>query len=80
MRCAGIGGPALDVTAESVLVLERRTVRWAGYARVGAVTYSEKLLAQGVRDMVRISDCRMSGTSYGAWCYTLHPKPPLVDR
>ena len=44
----------------------------------GQLPIPKKLLRQGVRDMVRISDARMSGTSYGA-C-VLHVAPESVDR
>ena len=47
--------------------------RGPGDARVGQLPIPKKLLEQGVRDMVRISDARMSGTSYGA-C-VLHVAP-----
>jgi dihydroxy-acid dehydratase len=69
-----IDDPALDVTAESVLVLQNAGPQGGpGMPEWGQLPIPKKLLAQGVRDMVRISDARMSGTSYGA-C-VLHVSP-----
>ncbi len=66
--------PALDVTADSVLVLQNAGPQGGpGMPEWGQLPIPKKLLAQGVRDMVRISDARMSGTSYGA-C-VLHVSP-----
>ena len=77
---ARIDDPALDVTAESVLVLKNAgPLGGPGMPEWGQLPIPKKLLAQGVRDMVRISDCRMSGTSYRA-CVLRCTKPPLVDR
>jgi dihydroxy-acid dehydratase len=69
-----IDDPALEVTADSVLVLQNGGPQGApGMPEWGQLPIPKKLLAQGVRDMVRISDARMSGTSYGA-C-VLHVSP-----
>src|SRR5262249_4766193 len=69
-----IDDPALNVTADSVLVLKNAGPLGApGMPEWGQLPIPKKLLAQGVRDMVRISDARMSGTSYGA-C-VLHVAP-----
>jgi dihydroxy-acid dehydratase len=69
-----IDDPALDVTADSVLVLRNAgPVGGPGMPEWGQLPIPKKLLAQGVRDMVRVSDARMSGTSYGA-C-VLHVAP-----
>ncbi len=69
-----IDDPALDVTAESVLVLQSAGPQGGpGMPEWGQLPIPKKLLAQGVRDMVRVSDARMSGTSYGA-C-VLHVSP-----
>ena len=46
-------------------------------AEVGNMALPKKLLAQGVRDMVRISDARMSGTAYGT--VVLHVAPEATD-
>jgi dihydroxy-acid dehydratase len=71
---ARIDDPALPVTAESVLVLQDAGPLGApGMPEWGMLPIPKKLLAQGVRDMVRISDARMSGTAYGA-C-VLHVAP-----
>ena len=71
---ARIDDPALDVDASSVLVLRNAgPVGAPGMPEWGQLPIPKKLLAQGVRDMVRISDARMSGTSYGA-C-VLHVTP-----
>jgi dihydroxy-acid dehydratase len=71
---ARIDDPALPVTADSVLVLQDAGPLGApGMPEWGMLPIPRKLLTQGVRDMVRISDARMSGTSYGA-C-VLHVAP-----
>jgi dihydroxy-acid dehydratase len=71
---ARIDDPSLDVTADSVLVLQNAGPLGApGMPEWGQLPIPKKLLAQGIRDMVRISDARMSGTSYGA-C-VLHVAP-----
>src|SRR6202162_2358301 len=71
---ARIDDPALDVTPDSVLVLKNAGPLGApGMPEWGQLPIPKKILAQGVRDMVRISDARMSGTSYGA-C-VLHVAP-----
>jgi dihydroxy-acid dehydratase len=65
---------ALPVTPDSVLVLQDAGPLGApGMPEWGMLPIPKKLLTQGVRDMVRISDARMSGTSYGA-C-VLHVAP-----
>jgi dihydroxy-acid dehydratase len=71
---ARIDDPALDVAADSVLVLKNAGPLGApGMPEWGQLPIPKKILAQGVRDMLRISDARMSGTSYGA-C-VLHVAP-----
>ncbi len=66
--------PALPVTADSVLVLRQAGPQGGpGMPEWGMLPLPKKLLRQGVRDMVRISDARMSGTSYGT-C-VLHVAP-----
>jgi len=71
---ARLDDPALDVAADSVLVLQNAGPQGGpGMPEWGQLPIPKKLLAQGVRDMVRISDARMSGTSYGA-C-VLHVSP-----
>jgi dihydroxy-acid dehydratase len=64
----------LDVDASSVLVLRNAgPLGGPGMPEWGMLPVPKKLLKQGVRDMVRISDARMSGTSYG--CCVLHVAP-----
>jgi len=71
---ARIDDPALPVTADSVIVLKHAGPLGApGMPEWGQLPIPKKLLEQGVRDMLRISDARMSGTSYGA-C-VLHVAP-----
>jgi dihydroxy-acid dehydratase len=71
---ARIDDPSLPVTADSVLVLQDAGPLGApGMPEWGMLPIPKTLLAQGVRDMVRISDARMSGTAYGA-C-VLHVAP-----
>jgi dihydroxy-acid dehydratase len=71
---ARIDDPALDVTGDSVIVLQSAGPQGApGMPEWGQLPIPQKLLRQGVRDMLRISDARMSGTSYGA-C-VLHVTP-----
>lgn len=69
-----INDPSLGITADSVLVLRGSgPLGGPGMPEYGMLPIPDHLLAQGVRDMVRISDARMSGTSYGA-C-VLHVAP-----
>ena len=71
---ARIDDPALDVTPDSVLVLRSAgPIGAPGMPEWGMLPLPKKILQQGVRDMVRISDARMSGTSYGT-C-VLHVAP-----
>src|SRR5437899_87704 len=62
--------PTLDVDADSVIVLKNAGPVGAPGMPEWEVPIPKKLLQQGVRDMVRISDARMSGTAYG--CCVLH--------
>ena len=70
---ARIDDPALDVDADSVIVLRNAGPIGAPGMPEWEVPIPKKLLQQGVRDMVRISDARMSGTAYG--CCVLHVAP-----
>ena len=71
---ARIDDSALDVDETSVLVLRNAGPKGApGMPEWGNLPIPQKLLRAGIRDMVRISDARMSGTSYGA-C-VLHVSP-----
>ena len=66
--------PDLDVDADCVLVLKNCGPKgYPGMAEVGNMGLPPKLLKQGVNDMVRISDARMSGTAYGT--VVLHVSP-----
>ena len=71
---ARLDDEALPVTADSVLVLQGAgPLGGPGMPEWGMLPLPKKLLKQGVRDMVRLSDARMSGTSYGT-C-VLHVAP-----
>ena len=71
---ARIDDPKLEVNEASVLVLKNAgPLGGPGMPEWGMLPIPKKLLQKGVRDMVRISDARMSGTSYGA-C-VLHVSP-----
>jgi dihydroxyacid dehydratase/phosphogluconate dehydratase len=71
---ARIGRDDLDVTENSVLVLQSAgPLGGPGMPEWGMLPIPQKLLVKGVRDMVRISDARMSGTAYGT-C-VLHVSP-----
>ena len=71
---ARLDDPKLDVDADSVLILRNAgPLGGPGMPEWGMLPIPKKLLKQGVRDMVRISDARMSGTSYGT-C-VLHVSP-----
>ncbi|QDY99718.1 dihydroxy-acid dehydratase [Nitratireductor mangrovi] len=70
----GIDDPDLDVTADTVLVMRGAGPQGGpGMPEWGMLPIPKKLLKMGVRDLLRISDARMSGTSYGA-C-VLHVSP-----
>ena len=69
-----IDDPALDVNPEDILVLQNAgPIGGPGMPEVGNLPIPRKLLKQGVRDMVRISDARMSGTAFGT--IVLHVAP-----
>jgi dihydroxy-acid dehydratase len=71
---ARIDDPDLDVDENSVLVLKNAgPIGAPGMPEWGQLPIPKKVLAKGIRDMVRVSDARMSGTSYGA-C-VLHVAP-----
>jgi dihydroxy-acid dehydratase len=57
--------PDLDVTADDILVLRNAGPLGAGMPEWGMLPIPVKLVRQGVSDMLRLSDARMSGTSYG---------------
>jgi dihydroxy-acid dehydratase len=69
-----IDDPALDVEADDVLVLRNAGPRGApGMPEAGYIPIPKKLAARGVKDMVRLSDARMSGTAFGT--IVLHVSP-----
>ncbi|SFL60281.1 IlvD/Edd family dehydratase [Rugamonas rubra] len=69
--------PELEVDASSILVMKNCGPKgYPGMAEVGNMGLPPKLLAQGVTDMVRISDARMSGTAYGT--VVLHVAPEAM--
>ena len=71
---ARIDDPSLDVTPDDVLVLQNSgPIGGPGMPEIGILPIPQKLLRQGVRDMVRVSDARMSGTAYGT--IVLHVAP-----
>jgi dihydroxyacid dehydratase/phosphogluconate dehydratase len=71
---ARVDDPALEVDADTVLVLRGCGPKgYPGMPEVANMPLPAKLLAQGVRDMVRICDGRMSGTAYGT--VVLHVAP-----
>ncbi|WP_345763104.1 IlvD/Edd family dehydratase [Diaminobutyricibacter sp. McL0608] len=71
---ARLDDPDLDVDADSVLILRGCGPKgYPGMPEVGNLPLPQKLLKQGVRDVVRISDGRMSGTAYGT--VVLHVAP-----
>lgn len=69
-----IDDPQLEVTPDSVLILRNAGPKGApGMPEAGYIPIPKKLATQGVTDMVRISDCRMSGTAFGT--IVLHATP-----
>ncbi|MGF7163627.1 dihydroxy-acid dehydratase [Rhodoligotrophos appendicifer] len=72
---ARIDDPHLNVGPDDVLVLRNCGPRgFPGMPEVGAIPIPRKLLAQGVRDMVRLSDARMSGTYFGTVILHIAPE------
>ncbi len=72
---ARIDDPDLPVTPDSVLVLQNAgPLGGPGMPEWGMLPIPKKLLQQGVRDMVRLSDARMSGTSYGTCVLHIAPE------
>jgi dihydroxy-acid dehydratase len=69
-----IDDPALDVSADDILVLKNAgSLTPAGMPEAGYLPIPSKLARAGVKDMVRMSDCRMSGTAFGT--IVLHIAP-----
>ncbi|MEU2979439.1 L-arabinonate dehydratase [Streptomyces hirsutus] len=74
MQCT-INDPDLGITADHVLVLRNSGPKGGpGMPEYGMLPLPDHLLKQGVRDMVRISDARMSGTSYGTCVLHIAPE------
>jgi dihydroxy-acid dehydratase len=72
-----IDDPQLDVQADDVLVLRGIGPKGAGMPEAGVIPIPKKLASQGIKDMVRISDGRMSGTAYGT--IVLHVSPEAAE-
>ncbi len=71
---ARVDTPDLDITKDDIMVLKNCGPKgYPGFPEVGNMALPQKLLAQGITDMVRISDARMSGTAYGT--VVLHVAP-----
>lgn len=76
-----IDDPLLEVDANSILVLKHVGPKgYPGMPEVGNMAIPKKLLAQGVTDMVRISDGRMSGTGFGTVVLHVSPEAALGDN
>jgi dihydroxy-acid dehydratase len=75
---ARIGDPDLDIDETCVMVLKLAgPVGYPGFAEVGNMGLPPKLLKRGIRDMVRVSDGRMSGTAYGTVVLHVAPEAAL---
>ena len=68
-----VDDPALDVEPGDIMVLQNAGPHAAGMPEAGYLPIPKKLAQQGVKDMVRISDARMSGTAFGT--IVLHVAP-----
>lgn len=67
--------PELEVTADTVIVVRNAGPRgYPGFPEVGNVPMPRRLLTEGITDMVRISDARMSGTGYGTCILHVAPE------
>jgi dihydroxy-acid dehydratase len=74
-----IDSPDLDVTADDILVLQNAGPKGApGMPEAGYLPIPKKLAQAGVKDMVRISDARMSGTAFGT--IVLHVTPESAEN
>ena len=73
-----IEDPALDIDENCVMVLKNCGPKgYPGMAEVGNMGLPPKILAKGIKDMVRISDARMSGTAYGTVVLHVAPEAAL---
>jgi dihydroxy-acid dehydratase len=76
-----VDDPKLDVTAEDVLVLKSAGPLGApGMPEAGYIPIPKKLAQKGVKDMVRISDARMSGTAFGTIVLHVAPEAAVGGR
>jgi dihydroxy-acid dehydratase len=72
---ARLDDPALDITADSIMILQSAgPIGAPGMPEWGMLPLPKKLLEAGVRDILRLSDARMSGTSYGACILHVAPE------
>ena len=75
---ARVDDPALDIDDDCVMVLQNVGPKgFPGMPEVGNMSLPQKLLDKGVRDMVRLSDGRMSGTAYGAVVLHIAPESAI---
>lgn len=75
---ARVDDPDLDIDENSIMVLKNCGIRgYPGMPEVGNMALPRKLLEKGVRDMVRISDARMSGTAFGTVVLHVSPEADL---
>src|ERR671913_111016 len=74
---ARIDDPDLEVGPDDALVLQNAGPKACGMPEAGYLPIPKKLAAAGVKDMLRLSDARMSGTAYGA--IVLHIAPEAAD-
>ncbi|MEO8302064.1 MAG: IlvD/Edd family dehydratase [Rhizomicrobium sp.] len=72
-----IDDPELDVTADDILVLKNAGPKAASMPEAGYLPIPRKLAQQGVKDMVRISDARMSGTAFGTVVLHIAPESAI---
>ena len=72
-----IDDPNLDVSGDDILVLRNAGPKGAGMPEWGMLPIPTKLLKAGVKDMLRLSDARMSGTSYGGCLLHCSPEAAI---
>jgi len=72
-----VDDPGLDVTPQDVLVLKNAGPKAAGMPEAGYLPIPKKLAKQGVKDMLRISDARMSGTAFGTVVLHIAPEAAI---
>ena len=72
-----VDDPDLDVTGDDIMVLRNAGPLGAGMPEWGMLPIPTKLLKQGVKDMLRLSDARMSGTSYGGCLLHCSPEAAI---